>query len=192
MKKARILVVIAAILLGAVFPAGSQGIDSLTLRLNAGVGYTVIDLPTALGWDEQYFEDWSELDIKGNVQGLFMDLGPITLGAELGYNRLYYYYVRVPYLPSPLIYEKSVGPVSLSILGAFEVFSNFFVQAVLGPYFFDDGVTIGIGTSAMYVIPIRENMGIPVAAYADVVFGDGTPIAVGLTAGLQYTLSFDR
>jgi len=33
---------------------------------------------------------------------------------------------------------------------------------------------------------------VPIAAFVDVVFGDGTPVAVGLTAGFQHAFDFAR
>lgn len=194
MKRSSVLIAGAALLfVCAAFPAASEGIDSLTLRLNAGAGYTIIDLPTAFDWDPSYLEEWDYTDIKVNLQGLFLDFGRFQLGAEIGYNRLYYYYFIVPNPPfSPNHYYGSVGPVSLSALGAFEVFQNFFVQAAAGVYFFADGVTVGLTPSVMYTIPIGERMAIPIATYVDVVFGDGTPIALGATVGFQYTLRFGQ
>jgi len=171
-------------------PAFAVEIDSVTLRLNAGAGYTIIDLPTAFDWDPDYLEDWDYTDIKINVQGLFLDLGRFDLGAELGWTRLYYYHFRVP--PVPNNYYGSVGPVNLSVLGALELFRNFYVQAAAGPYIFSDGVTVGISASGVYTIPIRSTMAIPITAFADVVFGDGTPISFGATVGFQYTLALDR
>jgi hypothetical protein len=193
MKRALIPLLAALLILAAAFPAASAGIESLTLRLNAGAGYTIIDLPTAFDWDPSYLQEWNYTDIKVNVQGLFLDFGRFRLGAEIGYNRLYYYYFVVPNPPfSPNHYYGSVGPVSLSALGAFEAFRNFFVQTSAGIYIFGDGVTFGITPSAMYTIPIGKTMAIPIAAYLDVVFGDGTPIAVGLTVGFQYTFDLAR
>jgi hypothetical protein len=72
------------------------------------------------------------MDIKVNLQGLFLDLGRFRQGAEIGYNRLYYYYFIVPYPPTVYYYEASVGPVSLSALGAFELFRNLFFQVSAG------------------------------------------------------------
>jgi hypothetical protein len=192
MNKIPRLLIAVALLLGAAFPAAAQRVDSLTLRLNAGAGYTIIDLPTALEWDADYFEDWDEVDIKVNLQGLFLDFGRVSLGAEIGYNRLYYYYVVVPWVPSNLYYEGSVGPVNISVLGAVEVARNFFIQAAAGAYIFSDGVTAGLCASAMYTVPIGASMAIPIAANAEVVFGSGTPVAVGLTVGFQYTFNLAR
>jgi hypothetical protein len=193
MKRALVVLLVALLALCAAFPAASAGIDSLTLRLNAGAGFTIIDLPSAFGWDPSYLDEWDYTDIKVNVQGLFLDFGRFSLGAEIGYNRLYYYYFIVPNPPfSPNHYYGSVGPVNLSVLGALEVFQNFFVQASAGLYIFGDGVTAGISPSAMYTIPVGENMAIPIAAFIDVVFGDGIPIALGATVGFQYTFAFGR
>ncbi|MBN1836242.1 MAG: hypothetical protein JW820_10355 [Spirochaetales bacterium] len=193
MKRALLPLLAVLLVLAAAFPAASAGIDSLTLRLNAGAGYTVIDLPTAFDWDPDYLDDWDYTDIKVNLQGLFLQFGGFRLGAEIGYNRLYYYYFVVPNPPfSPNHYYGSVGPVSLSALGAFEVIRNLFVQLSAGLYIFGDGVTAGLSSSVMYAIPIAASMAIPVAAYFDVVFGDGMPIAFGLTAGFQYRFDFAR
>lgn len=177
------------LILGAAFPVAALDIDSVTLRFNAGAGYTIIDLPSALGWSETYLEDWDYTDIKVTVQGLFLEFGRFDVGAEIGWNRIYYYYFRYP---GPVHYEGSVGPVNISALGAVELFPNFFLQAAVGPYIFNDGVTVGFSTMGVYTIPIRSNMGIPISAFVDVVFGDGTPISLGATVGFQYTFALGQ
>jgi hypothetical protein len=189
MNKVVLVFLVSGLVLGAALPAAAIEIDSVTLRLNAGAGYTIIDLPTAFDWDPDYLEDWDYTDIKVNVQGLFLDLGRLEVGAELGWTRLYYYHFRVP---GPTNYYGSVGPVNISVLGSLELFRNFYVQAAAGPYIFNDGVTGGISASGVYTIPIGTTMAIPISAFADVVFGDGIPVSFGATVGFQYLLALGR
>jgi hypothetical protein len=94
--------------------------------------------------------------------------------------------------PGPYYYEQSVGPVNVSVLGAMELFPNFSLQAAVGPYIFNDGVVIGLSAYGVYAIPIQPKMAIPIAAYADVVFGDGIPVSFGAAVGFQYLLDLKR
>jgi hypothetical protein len=193
MKRAYVLLLAALLAVCGAIPAAAAGIDSLTLRLNAGAGYTIIDIPSAFDWDPSYFENWDYMDIEVNIQGLFLTFGRFSLGAEIGWNRLYYYYFIVPNPPfSPNHYYGSVGPVNISALGALRLFDKFFVQASAGLYIFGDGVTAGISPSALFTIPIGKSMAIPIGAYAEIVFGDGIPISFGATVGFQYTIAFGR
>jgi hypothetical protein len=170
------------------FPLFGQGIDSVLFGLILGGGYTAIDLPSALGWEEQYFEEWEQIYATVNLQGSFLNFGSFTLGAEIGYNLLYYYYVRVPYVPSPLIYEGTVSTINIGALGTMSLTETLAVQAVVGLHIFEDGVTLGVKSSLLYRIPISELMAVPLGLTAEVIFGDGTPIVIGLVAGIEYDL----
>lgn len=174
-------------------PVTGQSIDTLIFRLNAGAGFTLIDLPTALEWDENYFEEWDKVNVKVNLQCEFLDFSSFRLGAEIGYNRLYYYYVSVPYPPfTPRVYEETVSAINISALGTYVSGNNLFIQAGVGPYFYGEGVTIGIKGALGYRISVGENVAVPISLVADLNTGDGTPFSFGLTVGIEYKLKLSK
>ncbi len=78
----------------------------------------------------------------------------------------------------PAELTASSRPFSASALVATEVGERLSVVAGAGVYFFDDGITVGAKGSLVYLIPIKENIGIPISPYVDVIFGDGMPIGI--------------
>jgi len=193
MAKTKIFIIFSVCILFLIItPVTGKTIESLTFRINAGVGTTIIDLPTALDWNEGYFEDWDKLNVRVNIQCEFLDFSSFRLGVEVGYNRLYYYYVRVPWVPSPIIYEGTISPINISALGSYMFNDEIFVQVGIGPYIYGDGVVMGIKGALGYRIPVGENMAVPISLVGDVNFGDGTPISFGLTVGFEYKLSLSK
>jgi len=173
-------------------PVTGQAMESLIFRINAGAGFTIIDLPTAMEWNENYFDDWDKVNVKVNLQCEFLEFSSLRLGAEIGYNRLYYYYVRVPWVPSDLIYEATVSPINVSALATYSINDNFFIQAAAGPYFFDSGTVLGLKGTLGYRIPVGENMAVPISLVGDLITGEGTPFSIGITVGLEFKLKLSQ
>jgi hypothetical protein len=186
------LLLALGVLMFGIGPAAAQEGKTLRFRINAGFGATIIDLPSALGWDERYLDDWNKYNIKANLQCEFLDVSTFRLGAEVGYNRLYYYYVRVPYPPFVNTYYGTVAPFNISALGTFYVNPQTFVQLGVGPYFFEDGVVLGFKGALGYRIPVGENMAVPISAIVDLILGDGTPIAAAVAVGFEYTIDLKK
>ncbi len=173
-------------------PVTGRAMESLIFRINAGAGFTFIDLPTAMEWNENYFEDWDKVNVKVNLQCEFLEFSSLRLGAEVGYNRLYYYYVRVPWVPSALIYEATIAPVNVSALVSYSINDNFFIQAAAGPYFFEEGAVLGVKGTLGYRIPVSENMAVPISLVGDLITGEGTPSSIGITVGLEFKLKLSQ
>jgi hypothetical protein len=193
MKSTRIAtMVILTILFVGVNPAAAQSGKTLRFRLNAGFGATIIDLPSALGWDERYIDEWNKYNVKVNLQCEFLDVSTFRLGAEVGYNRLYYYYVRVPYPPYVNTYYATVAPINISALGSYYINPQAYVQVGVGPYFFEEGVVLGFKGAFGYRIPVGDNIAIPISVGGDLILGDGTPITIGAAVGFEYTFELNK
>ena len=185
--KFRALVLSASLLFLVGLHANAQ-ITEIVLGGEIGLGYTIVDLPTALDWDEDYFEEWDQFYARVVANVFFYQAGPVLLGASAGWTRLYYYWVRVPYVPSPLTYEGTVGPVSLGVVGELSPLERVRVRAGANIVIFDDGVTLGLRGSALYRLPIGQGLAAFAGGTADVIFGSGTPVGVGLVLGVDYSL----
>lgn len=157
-------------------------------RINGGAGYTFVDLEEALEWDWEYFYEWDYLNIKANIQCLFFHIPPFSVGAEVGYNILYYYYVRIPYSGYTITYEGTVAPINVSAVAAYSLSDTISILSSAGAYFFDNGTTFGFKGSLVFLLPLTEDMAIPFALIGEVIFGSGIPITAGATVGFEYTL----
>jgi hypothetical protein len=178
-----------ALALGFLGTAAASAQGNTVVGLQLGPGYTVIDLPSALDYDDDELDDWNQFFGAIKLQGTFARLGNVRVGAEIGYSRLYYYYAIVQYVPNDLIYEEDVWVWSVAGLAALDVSPQIELQGAAGLYGFDDGITFGLKGAALYRLQVAEKVAIPVGASVDVIFGDGTPIGLALAVGVEYTVN---
>jgi hypothetical protein len=158
-------------------------------RINGGAGYTFIDLSTALDYNWDDFRDWDQLNVKVSLQSLFFHISPFSVGVEVGYNILYYYYVIIAYTEyQPIYREATVYTINVSAVGAYSLSDIISILSSAGVYFFENGTTFGFKGSLVFRLPITENIAIPFALVGEVIFGDGIPITAGATVGFEYTL----
>jgi len=157
------------------------------ISLSVYPGFTLVNFEKALGYSDDYMEDWSEVHLCAALRG-FLALGkPVQFGAELAWQRLYYAYYIVPYGPSPVYREFNVSTVSLLVLGRYS-FNNFFSVGGAGIHSFNDGIAPSLCLEAGYMINILENLKIPVSFRINPVFGSGTPTPFSVGAGLCFFL----
>jgi hypothetical protein len=189
MRKALPAVVLVFVVCG--FAAAGFTPD-LTAGAEVGIGYTIVDLPTALEWDQDYFQDWSQLYLRTELHAFFFEAGGVLLGATAAWNHLYYYWVRVPYVPTPLTYEGTVQPISIGAVAELAVFGNVVVRPALNLMIFGDGVTVGIRPTILYRLPLAERLVVSAGLTIDVIFGSGVPIGAGATVGVDYAIPLKR
>lgn len=166
----------------------AQNSTPVVVGAEIGVGYTVVDLAAALEWDEQYFEDWDQVYGRVEAHAFFFRAGPVLLGASVAWNRLYYYWVRVPYVPSPLVYEGTVQPLSVGAVGEIGVGDQLRLRIGSNIMIFGDGVAAGFRASGFYDLPFAETLRFSIGATADLILGSGIPFGIGLVAGIDYPL----
>ena len=172
--------------------ASAEFMPDITTGTEVSFGYTAIDLPTALEWDEDYFMDWDQFYVRAELHAFFYQAGPVLLGATAAWNRLYYYWVRVPYVPTPLTYERVVQVVSIGVVGQFEFVDRLLLRVPVSLAIFGDGVTVGIRPTFLYQFPLSAKLDLSAGLTIDMILGSGLPIAAGATVGLDYALPLKR
>lgn len=100
--------------------------------------------------------DWGTTNIGLSGQFFFTTFGNVAFGGELMYHYLYWYSVRVPYVPNPIFREYSVSTFRITPIFRFGG-SNAFNFDLGTEFNFSDGVSIGILASANYNIAIFRN-----------------------------------
>jgi hypothetical protein len=100
---------VAAVLAPAVAaPASAQ----TTLEVEAGGGYTIVDVEAVGFADGGFAEDWSQPTYRLALRALFGAASGPRFGAEVGYQYLYWYQVVIPYGIQPIRREYDVTATS--------------------------------------------------------------------------------
>lgn len=103
------------------------------------------------------------------------------------YHYLYWYSVRVPFVPNPIFREYSVSTFRITPLFRFGGTSAFNFD--VGPEFnFSDGVSIGILTSFNYNIAVTDKIYIPLKFRMDTMFQKVITIPISINAGVRINL----
>jgi hypothetical protein len=163
----------------------SSKVNKLKIGVQGGAGFTIVDLAKASGYDEPILTEWGTFHYKFNLQALYR-LGMIELGLEVGYNDLYWYYLRIPYGYQTIYRENYVHTVNIYGLLQHTMPNAIFLQGGAGIHIFGDGSVLGLMGEVGYDIQLSERLSIPLFLRFDVIFGDGTPMPISLGGGIRY------
>lgn len=84
-----------------------------SFEVEAGGGYTIVDVE-AIGIAEGGFaEDWSQPSYRIAARAVFGRRSGARFGAEIGYQYLYWYQVRIPFGITPIRREYDVSAASV-------------------------------------------------------------------------------
>ena len=186
-------------------PAGG-----LTVNLQNHFGMTVVDVAQARdvplysdvsGQYVRHLTDCDNFSYKGLIQVFFIDRGESRIGAELGFNALYWweekYYVGTAYNVftgrSERVPRWQQGEIWTWHLGALiqrNISDKFYIQSGLGihTFFNGTGTTAGISAAVGYNLRFLSVITIPLEARTDIVFGRATPISFLLGFGFKFDL----
>jgi len=92
-------------------PARAQ----VTVELEAGAGYTVIDIEALAEADGEFAQDWDQFMYRFAARAFFGESSGVKVGVEAGYQYFYWYSVRVPYGDTPIYREY--GQDGTTVLG---------------------------------------------------------------------------
>ena len=168
------------------FSSVSRAQHSKEISLSFYPGFTPVNFEKALGYPDDYMEDWSQFYYSFDLRGFLSSEIPFQIGTDLAWQRLYYAYYVVPYGPSPVYREFNVTTVSLMVLVRYSV-NKFFVVGGAGIHSFNSGISPAICLEAGYMINAGANLKIPVSLRINPVFADGTPIPISVGIGTSYT-----
>jgi hypothetical protein len=170
------------------FPQNILAQKGIEIQVSAYPGYTVVNFEKALGYSDEYMDDWDQFCYSFTLKSFLASDNRINFGAEIGWQRLYYAYYRVPYGDSPVYREFNVSTFSIMGLARYSPNQKFFFVAGAGIHIFNDGLAPAIMIEPGYNISIGENLKIPLSIRLNPIFGDGTPITVSLGIGVNYRI----
>jgi hypothetical protein len=170
------------------FSQNIQAQKGIEIQVSAYPGYTAVNFEKALGYSDEYMNDWDQFYYSFSLKGYLVSDKPISYGAEIGWQRLYYAYYRVPYGDSPVYREFNISTFSIMGLARYSPNQKFFIAAGAGVHFFNDGVAPAIMIEPGYMIIIGENLKIPLSIRLNPIFGDGIPTTVSLGIGISYKI----
>jgi hypothetical protein len=175
------LLILTCVLIVFIYSTAAMDLE---IAAQAGIGYSIVDVPESTGWDEADFNDWSQLNYRLNAQGTW-GFGNFRAGAELGYSWLYYYDVTVV---GPAYYIGYAGAFNISALAEYR-FDNVAIQGGAGAYIFDDGTALGISLSGTWRFKLKNQaMSIPLTIRADFIFGRALIIPIDIMTGFSYRI----
>ncbi len=157
------------------------------LEINLGAGYTAVDLDQLIIEDEvagTNLLDWDQFAYGGGAQFFFKEMSAFTLGAEVMYQYLYWYQVRVPFGSTPITREYDISTVRITPILRFGEDSFAFD---VGPEFnfASGGFEIGLLLSGNYYIPVNDQIDIPLKFRVDVMNGIVLTAPLSLNTGVR-------
>jgi hypothetical protein len=184
--KRQYFVLIAFISVFLVFSVNSFAQKGKEISFSFYPGITLVNFEKALDYSDNHLQDWSEFYYSFALRGFLLSDKPIKLGAELAWQRLYYAYYVIPYVPAPVHREFNISTVSIMALGRYTI-NNFFTVGGAGFHFFNDGVAPSICLEAGYLFNAGPTLKLPISFRINPVFGSGTPVPISVGAGVSYT-----
>jgi hypothetical protein len=161
---------------------------SKEISLTLYPGYTIVNFADALGYSDEYMEDWDQFHYSAALRGFLGSSKSIQFGAEAAWQRLYYAYYIVPYGPSPVYREFNVTSVSIMALVRYSPEMKFFATGGAGIHIFNNGVAPALCIEGGYMLKVGEKLRIPVSVRINPIFGDGLPIPISAGVGIAYLL----
>ena len=146
------------------------GYSQSSIEFTLGLGTTIIDIEKLVEIDENTGTvalDWGTTNVGISGQYFISTSEKIAFGGELMYHSLYWYSVRVPYVPNPIYREYSISTLRITPLIRFGGTNAFNFD--LGPELnFSDGVSIGVLASANYNLAVSDKIDIPLKLRLDI------------------------
>ena len=161
--------------------------DELFIRALVGGGYTAVNFPEASGYSDDYLEDWDQMNYSFSLQGLRQVAPKIRVGGEAGWERLYYWYYKIPYGYYPVYREADWSTMFVGPVVQFFLTPNVYVLGGADLHFFiDDGTALGLSVAFGTEYRLSNNLALPIEFRVKPVFGDGTPTVMQINIGIAW------
>ena len=152
----------------------------LKVELEAGGGYTLVDVEAVADLDNEIATDWGQGMYRFAARVFFAETSAFEVGVEGGYQYLYWYDVRIPYGSTPIYRTYDVDAKTVAGVARFKGASvtldvNGGV-AFLGDPLLMTGASLGWSLTDKVAIRFR----------ADALLGDEVTVPMGLH--LSYSL----
>ena len=170
----------------------------ISMNIQNNFGFTLVnvseamDIPEYSDVTDEGLVEWNQFNYKGLIQLYFTKKEDISLGTELGINRLYYWEEKfIPPLSSPRWDWGTIWTGQVSGLLKKTIAKQYYVitGASLHIFLNGTGATLGIPLAIGHEIRLSETITLPVEFRVDVIFGNAIPIALGGGVGINYKLN---
>lgn len=169
----------------------------LRINFQNNFGYTIVNVGEAMEIPE-YSEitdeglvSWNQFNYKGLLQFWFVKNDQVSLGPELGINRLYYWEEKyIPQGSSPRWRWGTIWTAQAGFQFRRTLATHYYISTGTNVHLFlnGTGITLGIPLSLGHELPISKDFTIPIEFRIDIIFGDAVPIALGGGVGLKFRL----
>ena len=160
--------------------SGAPLTAQVKVELEAGGGYTIVDVEAVADLDGEIANDWGQGMYRFAARAFLATMGNVEVGVEGAYQYLYWYSVRVPYGPQPIYRTYDVNATTVAGVLRFKGASTTF-DVDGGVAFLSDPVAMvggSVGWSPVDKVTIRLR--------ADGLLGHEVTVPVGLH--LSYSL----
>ncbi len=157
------------------------------IQIVGGGGYTNVDLAKATREAKNNINDWNRGHYSFSARGMLPLGSAFRLGAEAGYEQLYYAAVTVPYTPSPIYRKYNEGATFFGALGQLFLAGPWYLIGGVDLHIFGNGTAPGISGGLGLEFHLG-GLAIPLEFRAKPVFGDGTPLVLQMNTGLAFGL----
>ena len=158
-----------------------------TIEITGNIGVTSVNLDELVKKDEvanTAVDDWDQTASGIGAQVFFTTIGSVSVGAELMYQYLYWYQVRIPYVPSPIY--RDYGVSTMRVAPVFR-FGTRALSFDVGPELnFLGGGTLGVMASGNVYIPLSKTLDIPIKLRIDAFNNIVPTVAATANVGLRY------
>lgn len=157
-------------------------------KIQNNFGFTAVDI-TQTRYSSGSMVDWDKFHYQGLIQFMIKPRKIISLGGEVGFNRLYFWEQK--YVNSygdnrwrwGQAWTIDYGPIIYVGLGKyFYTMTGFVIHTYFNGYGTHAGLPIGIGAC----FPITKHFGISTDIRNDLISGRGTPFAIAGGLGLNF------
>ena len=158
-----------------------------SIEFTLAYGITAVDLEALVEEDEvegTTVEEWDVGNIGFSGQFVFAYSEKVGFGAELMYQHLYWYSVRVPYGSTAIYREYSVSTLRFTPMVRFGVDQPMCLDAGLS-FNFMDPLRIGLMLSGNYYIPLNDDIDLPLKFRIDIINNIVLTMPISLNAGIR-------
>lgn len=153
-----------------------------------GSGYTFVNIEEAIGWSD--LEEWDHTAVMIKAAATFHLNDKLSLVAEAGTNRLYYWEYRYSDGFYPGYRWRSEWTTNFNVLVKAGLSEKVYIQGGGGLHIFNDGSGVVPGLVSELGIKVFEksNINIPLIFRIESVFGNSTPTSILVGTGISYSL----
>ena len=181
-----LFVVLAAVFVVSGFTAASA--EMPVIRVMAGGGYTLVNFAEASGYPDSSLQNWDQANYSFSLQCLWRLTPTVRLGAEAGWEQLYYWYYVIPYGYSPVYREANWATIFAGPVVQIFLARSVYVLGGADLHFFSgDGTAVGLSAGIGTEFRLSNTLTFPLEFRVKPVLGKGTPTVLQINLGLAWS-----